>query len=218
MNYNFLFLIFILPIQLALDGIAHAQQIYKWTDAKGQVHYGEKEPEATDHPVQTLDIAPSPPTDPSSPNADAEIARLNALAEQMASERQAAEKARQEQAIRNLEQQNKALENALLNQKLQQQQQQPPPPGDDSDRTIIDYPPVYPYPYPYSSPYPPPYYPSPYPPGAPRPLPHQPCQLPACQEPTPPRPKPAPLAKPSPPFKPQPAGLAPTTQGVFRGR
>jgi len=190
-------------------GMARAQ-VYKWTDASGQVHYGQKKPDDATQ-VQTLDIAPSPPA-ASATNADsaAEVARLNALSEKMARERQAAEQARQEQAIRDLEQQNKALENTLLNQQVQQQQ------SDDSDRMIIGYPPIYPYP---------PYYP-PYPPGPPHPPPCQP--WPDCRRPMPgpmPMPKPMPmprppepLAKPNPPFKPDPAGIAPETQGVFRGR
>jgi hypothetical protein len=211
MNLKRLFLL--LAASVALGGVAQAQQVYKWTDASGQVHYSQKKPEDAAG-VQALDIAPTPPADPSSTDADAEIARINALSEQMARERQAAEQARQEQAIRDLEQQNKALENTLLNQQVQQQQQQ----SDDSDRMIIGYPPIYPYP---------PYYP-PYPPGPPHPPPCQP--WPDCRRPMPgpmpmPMPKPMPmprppepLAKPNPPFKPDPAGIAPETQGVFRGR
>jgi hypothetical protein len=210
-------LIPLLAISVALGGIAQAQQVYKWTDASGRVHYSQQKPEDAVG-AQALDIAPTPPADPSNAAADAEIARINALSEQMARERQAAEQARQEQAIRDLEQQNKALENTLLNQQVQQQQQQQ---SDDGDRVIIGYPPIYPYP-----PYPP------YPPGPPPYPPHRPpCQpWPDCRKPIPlpapmplpaptpaPRP-PAPLAKPNPPFKPAPAGVAPETQGVFRGR
>ena len=198
----------LLAVSVALSGIAQAQQVYKWTDASGQVHYSQNKPEDAAG-VQALDIAPPPLASPSNAatDADAEIARINALSEQMARERQGAEQARQEQAIRDLEQQNKALENTLLNQQVQQQQQQ----NDDSDRIITGYPPIYPYPL-----YPP--YPS-YPP---------PCQpWPDCRKPMPPAPlpaplpaprPPAPLAKPNPPFRPAPAGIAPETQGVFRGR
>lgn len=199
----------LLAVSVVLGGIAQAQQVYKWTDASGQVHYSQKKPEDATG-VQALDIAPPPPANPPNAAADAEIARINALSEQMARERQAAEQARQEQAIRDLEQQNKALENTLLNQQVQQQQQQ----SDDSDRIITGYPPIYPYPlYPLYPPYPP------YPPGPP-------CQpWPDCRKPMsplppplpPPRP-PEPLAKPNPPFRPAPAGVAPETQGVFRGR
>lgn len=195
----------LLAAAVALGDIAQAQQVYKWTDASGQVHYSQKKPDDAAG-VQALDIAPLPPATPSSVDADAEIARINALSEQMARERQAAEQARQEQAIRDLEQQNKALENALLNQQIQQQQQQ-----NDDRPTIIGYPPIYPYPF-----YPP--YP-PYPP---------PCQpWPDCRKPMPPPPLPTPLpaprppeplAKPNPPFRPAPAGVAPETQGGFRGR
>lgn len=209
MNHKYLFFMFFIAAFLTLEGIAQAQEVYKWTDASGQVHYSHNKPEAAGQ-VQTLDIPPSLPMERSSTDVDAEVARLNALSGQMAREREEAEKARQEQAIRDLEQQNKALENKLLNQQVQQKQ---PPPGDENGRVISGYPPVYPYPWPY-----PPYYPSPYPPGPPRPPHHPPCQPPACQPSMPP-PKPAPpLAKPNPPFNPSPAGLAPTAQGVFRGR
>jgi hypothetical protein len=211
MNHKNLFFMIIVLMLLALSGIPNAQEVYKWTDASGQVHYSQKKPETTDQ-VQTLDIPLPPPADSSSADVDDEVARLNALSEQMARERKEAEKARQEQAIRDLEQKNKALENALLKQKLEQQQ-----PNDDSDRSITGYPPVYSYPYPYP-PYYSPSYPPSYPPGRPRPPHHRPCQPPACQQPMPPSKPAPPLAKPNPPFRPPPAGLAPTTQGVFRGR
>ncbi len=199
-----------LAVAATLGGGAHAQQVYKWTDASGQVHYSQKKPE--DAPgVQALDIAPAPPPGPANAAAEDEIARINALSEQMARERRAAEQARQEQAIRDLEQQNKALENALLNQQIQQQQQQ----SDNQERIIIGYPP---YPYPPYPPYPPPCQPWPHchkpKPPLPTPLP-TPLPLPA---PLPaPRP-PEPLIKPNPPFNPAPAGLAPATPGAFRGR
>ena len=122
----------LLPI---LHGNADAQQIYKWTDASGQVHYGEKKPDDAAQ-VQTLDIAPPPPA-PSSADSTAEIARINALSAQMARERQATEQARQEQAARNLEQENQQLQNDLLNQQLQQQKQE-----NDNDNVIIGYPPI----------------------------------------------------------------------------
>lgn len=193
-------------VLLATPAIAPAQQpVYKWTDASGRVHYGEKKPENAER-VQTLDIAPSPPVGPASTDSTAEIARINALSEQMASEREAEEKARQEEALRNLELKNQQLQNKLLNQQLEQQQQ-----SDDSS-TLIGYPPPY-YPtYPYPQPYPP------YPPGPPH---HRPCEPgPDCHKPPPeppPRPR-QPLAKPNPPFNPAPAGIAPQSQGAFRGR
>jgi hypothetical protein len=195
----------LLAVSVALGGIAQAQQVYKWTDASGRVHYSQNKPEDAAS-AQALDIAPSPPLNPPNADADAEIARINALSEKMARERQAAEQARQEQAIRDLEQQNKALENTLLNQQIQQQSD-----DKEEDRIIMDYPPPYPYPYP------------PYPPGPP----HRPCQpWPDCRRPTPPPPAPLPaprppeppLAKPNPPFRPAPAGIAPETQSGFRGR
>ncbi|MDG4552747.1 MAG: DUF4124 domain-containing protein [Candidatus Competibacter sp.] len=203
-------------VLLASPAIAPAQQqVYKWTDASGRVHYGQRKPESTEQ-VQTLDIAPSPPAGPASTDSAAEIARINALSEQMASEREAAEKARQEQALRNLELKNQELQNSLLKQQLEQQQQQQQQQQSDDNSTIIGYPPLYNPAYPY----PPPNYP-PYPPYPPGPPPHRPCApWPDCRQPPPeppPRPRP-PLAKPNPPFNPAPAGLAPQSQGVFKGR
>ena len=203
-------------ILLALPTTVPAQQqVYKWTDASGRVHYGERKPENAER-VQTLDIPPLSPVDPAiADDSAAEIARINALSEQMASEREAAEKARQEQALRNLELKNQQLKNSLLNQQLEQQQQS------DDDNTVISYPPPYypsyPYPsYPYPSPYPP--YP-PSPPKLPRPWP---CQSgPDCRQPPPPEPAPRPhrpLAKPNPPFNPAPVGISPSSKGVFKGR
>jgi hypothetical protein len=210
MNHNWLLPLLAASVTAMLPGIAGAQQIYKWTDASGQVHYSEKKPDDAAQ-TQTLTIAPRSPASPSDTDSAAEVARINALSEQMARERQAAEQARQEQAIRSLEQENKALENALLNQQLQEQQRK-----DDSDSDSIIIGPSYPY-YPYP-PYPP------YPPKPPRPP--WPCQpWPACHKPVPPTPMPTPtpqpskpLAKPNPPFKPAPAGIAPEIQGGFRGR
>jgi hypothetical protein len=186
-------------------GMARAQ-VYKWTDASGQVHYGQKKPDDATQ-VQTLDIAPSPPA-ASATNADsaAEVARLNALSEKMARERQAAEQARQEQAIRDLEQANQQLKNDLLNQQLQQQKEKE---KDDSDSVVFGYPPFYPYPYP-----------RPYPSYPPKPHPPQPwpCEpWPACRQPPPPEPpRPGPLAKPNPTFQPAPARVAPTPKAFFR--
>lgn len=191
-----------------LHGGANAQQIYKWTDANGQVHYGQNKPDDV-APTQTLNIAPTPPAPATtSTDANAEIARINALADKMARERQAMEQARQDQAIRNLEQENQQLKNDLLNQQLQQKK-----PNDDSDsdnNVIIRYPSYYPYP-PYLYPPKPPYPPHPGPPCQP---------WPTCRHPMPPAalPPPKPLAKPNPPFKPAPVGIAPESQGVFRGR
>lgn len=188
-----------------------AQQIYKWTDASGQVHYSTIKPENVG-PVQTLNVAPSPPAAATSPDAAAEIARLNALAEQMASERQAAEQARREQAARDLERRNQELQNELLRRQLEQQREE------TRERIITGYPPYLPL-YPPYPPYPPyrPYPPYPHPPKA-----GPPCQpWPACRHPGPPPPppsRPGPLAKPNPPFQPAPAGIAPQPQAVFRGR
>lgn len=188
---------------LLADG-AHAQQIYKWTDASGQVHYGEKKPENAAEAIP-LDIAPSSSGPANKTDSAAEVARLNALSQQMASERQAAEQARQQQAIRDLEQENQKLKNDLLNQQIQQQQQQQQ--NDDNDNVIL-YPPSYPYP--------------PYPPYPPKPYPPHPCQpWPNCHRPLPP-PQPVeppkPLAKPDRPFQPKPVGVDSGSPGAFRGR
>jgi hypothetical protein len=190
---------------LASAGIAQAQ-VYKWTDANGQVHYGQKKPDDADQ-VQTLNIAPPPPVAPVT-NADpaAEIARINALSEKMARERQAAEQARQEQAIRDLEQANQQLQNDLLNQQLQQQKEKE---KDDSDNIILGYPPLYPD-----------SYPRPYPPYPPKPYSPRPCEpWPTCRQPTPPEPpRPGPQVKPKTPFHPKPVGVAPASKSFFRGQ
>lgn len=188
-------------------GIAEAQQIYKWTDANGQVHYGQQKPEDGGQ-IQALDIAP-PPSGPSSADSAAEIARINALSEQLARERQATEQARQEQTLRNLELEKQQLQKELLEQQLEQQQQQ-----SNSGNVITGYPPPYPYPYP------------PYPPKPPYPPPFHPCEpWPACYKPLPPpqppTPPPPPQVKPKrelPPFNPKAVGASPTSQSLFRTR
>jgi hypothetical protein len=182
------------------------QQVYKWTDAAGQVHYSQQKPEGAAQ-TQTIDIAPPPSTPPGNTDATAEIARINALSEQMAREREAVEQARQEQAIRDLEQQNQQLQNDLLKQQQQQQQQQ----QQSDNNTIIGSSPYYPYPY--SNPNPP--YPS-------RPPNHgPPCQpWPDCHQHRPmPPPEPIrPPPKPNPPFRPSPSEAPETVPGGFRGR
>ncbi|MFO1372042.1 MAG: DUF4124 domain-containing protein [Candidatus Competibacteraceae bacterium] len=196
---------------LLLSGITEGQQVYKWTDASGQVHYSQKKPEDTNQ-VQALDIAPtSPPAAQSGADSAAEIARINTLSDQLARERQATEQARQEQAIRDLEMEKQQLQNALLTQKLEQQQQQ------NNNNVITGYPP---YPYP---PYPPrpPYPPHPCEPWPTCYQPPHPCEpWPVCHQPPPPQPPaPPPLVKPNPPpFKPSPAGISPTPQSKFLPR
>lgn len=191
-------------------GGTNAQQIYKWTDANGQVHYGQDKPDEAAQ-TRTLNIAPTSLAVPGAADANAaEIARLNALADQMARERQAAAQARQEQAIRNLEQENQRLKNDLLNEQLQREKQKQ---NDDNDNVVIRDPPPY-YPYPYVYPPKSPYQPDAGPPCRP---------WPACRQSTPitpqPQPQPSkPLAKPNPPFKPESAGIASESQGIFRGR
>jgi len=191
-------------LSLLFSSVTQAQQVYKWTDASGQVHYGQKKPEDAGQ-VQALDIAP-PPSGQSSADSAAEIARLNALSDQMARERQATEQARQEQTIRNLELEKQQLQKELLEQQLEQQQQQ----KNDDDNIITGYPPSYPYPYP------------PYPPKPPYPPPFHPCEpWPACYKPLPPPqpptpPKPPPQTTPTPSFKPKSVGVSPTPQSTFR--
>ncbi|HAS85456.1 MAG TPA: hypothetical protein DCS31_01460, partial [Candidatus Competibacteraceae bacterium] len=129
-------------VPLTLSSVsAGAQQVYKWTDASGRVHYGAKKPENATEAL-TLDIAPTSATPATPTDSAAEVARIKALSEQMASERQAAEQARQDQTLRALEQEKQQLEKELLKQQLQQEQQR----KDAQDSIIIGYPPPYSYP------------------------------------------------------------------------
>lgn len=188
---------------LLLANITQAQPIYKWTDTSGRVHYDQKKPEDTSQ-VQTLDVTPSSPAAPaSSADSTAEIARLNALSEQMARERQAAEQARQEQAIRDLEEENQRLKKDLLNKQLQQQND-----DNNNDNSVILYPP----PYPYYQPYPP------------KPYPSHPCQpWPACNGTLP---SPRSEVQPTKPasttskllFNPKPVGAGSGSRNTFRDR
>ncbi len=201
MKTNLLTLFIITAALLIPAGIAQAEAVYKWTDAAGQVHYGQQKPEDAT-PAETVNIAAPPPASPSS-DADsaAEIARINALSEQMARDRQAAEQARQQQAIRNLEQENQQLQNELLKKQQQQQQQQ----DDNNDTITVGPSPYYPYPYPPERPYPP----------------GPPCQpWPDCHQhrPAPPPEPSRPLAKPNPVFRPAPVGVSRDAPGGFTGR
>lgn len=205
--------ILIAVLSQILPGVALSQQVYKWTDAAGQVHYSQQKPEDATQ-AATVDIVP-PATASSNADSAAEIARINALSDQMARERQATEQARQEEAIRNLEQENQQLQNDLLKKQQQQQQQQQQQNG-NSDSLIVG---PSPYPYPYSYPYP--YRPDAYRPGPPNPPPCQP--WPDCNRhhrpvpPPPPEPS-RPLAKPNPPFHPAPVGVTRDSSGGFRGQ
>ena len=206
--------ILIAVLSQILPGVALSQQVYKWTDAAGQVHYSQQKPgDATQ--AATVDIVP-PATASSNADSAAEIARINALSDQMARERQAAEQARQEEAIRNLEQENQQLQNDLL-KKQQQQQQQQQQNGNSNNLIIGPSPYPYPYSYPYSYPYP--YRPDGYRPGPPNPPPCQP--WPDCNHhhrPMPPPQSSRPLAKPNPPFHPAPVGVTRGSSGGFRGQ
>lgn len=176
-----------------------AQQVYKWTDESGRVHYGAKKPENAPQAFE-LDIGGSSAPSASNDSA-AEIARIKALSAQMASERQALEQARQEQALRDLERENQQLQKELLNRQIQQEKE-----ANEAKDNVILYPPPYVYP----PLYPPRPYPSPYPP---------PCEpWPDCRQP--PSPPPAqppkpPVVKPNPPFNPKPAGVDSRARATF---
>lgn len=186
-----------LLVALAISHSTAAQQVYKWIDNSGQVHYGQQKP--TNHTeVQALKIVVPPPSAVSNTAVGDEVARLNALSEQMASERRAAEQARQEQAMRNLERENKALENALLNQQMQQ-----PPPNNARETIIIgDQPP-------YSPNLPPPCQPWPYCRQRPPPPPLSPLLPLPPPMPMPPHPRPVTQSHPAP---------HPNMPSPFRGR
>lgn len=49
----------LLVVVSVLSVAAHAQAVYKWTDARGVVHYGDRPP--ADAQPQQVDIAPPPP-------------------------------------------------------------------------------------------------------------------------------------------------------------
>lgn len=195
---QFLFLIAALAV-LTPPGRASAESIYKWTDAQGQVHYSQQHPgDAT--PAQTIDIPPSSASSDST-DSTAEVARINALSEQMARERQATEQVRQEETIRNLEQANQQLQNDLLKQQQQQQSQNDTNGGVIIGQSPYSYPSYRPHPNDFSD--------------------RPPCQpWPDCHHhrPTPPPEPSKPLAKPNPPFHPAPAGVSKETPGGFRGR
>ncbi|MBL8258657.1 MAG: DUF4124 domain-containing protein [Candidatus Competibacteraceae bacterium] len=176
-------------------GPAAAQQIYKWTDESGRVHYGAKKPENAPQ-AHELDIATPSPAPSSPTDSSAEIARIRALSEQMASERQALEQARREQALHELERENQRLQKELLTRQLQQEQEAKPP-----ENEVILYPPTYAYP----PVYPPPSYPPP-------------CEpWPNCRRPPPPpvQPPRPPAVKPHPPFNPKPVGVDTKPRGAF---
>ncbi|MFZ1324743.1 MAG: DUF4124 domain-containing protein [Candidatus Contendobacter sp.] len=208
MNYQRLSFAILALILSAVASSTASAQIYKWTDASGQVHYGQKKPADTDQ-AQSLNI-PSTPT--TSVDPAVEIARIKALSEQMARERQTIEQARQEQAIRNLQQANQQLQNELLSQQLQQQEQKEKDEEQETQFLAYPLPQPYPYPHPYwhSRPYPRPYPPQPWPPCTP---------WPECRHPSPPQPPDRPPAKPPiPPFNPKPIGISPTPEGFIRHR
>jgi hypothetical protein len=52
----------------AACGAAAAQGVYKWTDERGQVHYGDKPPAGAS--AQPVEVAPSPPAPVKSPYED----------------------------------------------------------------------------------------------------------------------------------------------------
>lgn len=236
MNCKPLILVLDTLLLLAIPTMSLAQQqVYKWTDPSGRVHYGQKKPESAEQ-IQTLDIAPAPPT--SATNSDTETERLNALSEQMAKDREAEEQARQERALRSLQLENERLQNDLLSQQLEQQQQSAQQSDDTS--TVIGYPsysddpsyPYYPsYPYPAVSPRPWPCQPwpgcrqvqSPEPPSRPqRPYqPYRPYQQPSARPNLPSNPAPAGFSagsRPNRSFAPASEGVSPASKGVLWGR
>lgn len=183
-----------------LSGPSTAQQVYKWTDESGRVHYGSKKPENASQ-AHEIDIG-GPPAPSTSNDSAAEIARIKALSDRMASERQALEQSRQERALRELERQNQQLQKELLTKQLEQERA----PKEPKDEIILGYPPSYVYP--------PLYPPSPYPPSYPPP-----CEpWPECRRPPPPppvQPPKPPIVKPNPPFNPKPVGVDTKTRGAF---
>lgn len=196
-------LLLFLVLPLCIIGTVWAQQIYKWTDANGRMHYSAKQPENANQ-SQIIDIAPTATAPTNAADSAAEVARINALADRMASERRATEEARQDQALRELEQENERLKNDLLKRQQQQQKEE------DNSKKVILYPPPGFYP-PYGS-YPPrPQLPTPYP-----------CQpWPECQRPPPPSALPEPVRPPNKPdsaiFNPKPVGVSEIpNKGGFR--
>lgn len=190
------------------------EQIYKWTDAEGRVHYSQRKPADTSQ-TQTLDIPRIRSTTPAPTDPDAEVARLKALSETMARERQVAEQARQEQLLRAMELANQQLQNQILAQQLQEQERRENQENEDVSGVLLEYPspylPAYPYPYPYRRPYPPPI-------SRPYPSPPRSCEpWPACHQPMPPvRPAPPPVKAPIPVFKPKPVGVDLRPDGFIR--
>ena len=57
-------ILLLLCVSLAAAALADDQQVYKWTDAQGVLHYSDKPPQATTADVQTMTVQISPPVDP----------------------------------------------------------------------------------------------------------------------------------------------------------
>ncbi|MCE4555279.1 DUF4124 domain-containing protein [Pelomonas cellulosilytica] len=57
-----------LALGLAAGGCG--AQIYKWTDAQGRVHYGDRKDAADGKPTQQVKVAPTPPVPPVPPSAE----------------------------------------------------------------------------------------------------------------------------------------------------
>ena len=193
------------------------EPVYKWTDAEGRVHYSQKKPAATTE-AQPLHLPPtgsaasaSAPTDP-----DAEVARLKALSETLARERQATEQARQEQWLRAMQLSHQQLQNQLLEKQLQEEQAK----AEAAENAgvggiVLDY---YPPPYAPAYPYRPPHRrPHPSLPYRPEPPDYGPCEpWPDCRHPRRPRPSPPPAKAPIPPFNPKAVGADLRADGFIR--
>lgn len=61
-------------VATASSGLAQAQQAYKWTDAKGQVHYGDAPPLDTKSEAKAVDLVP-PVSEQDRKNAQERLAR-----------------------------------------------------------------------------------------------------------------------------------------------
>jgi Domain of unknown function (DUF4124) len=62
-KHSIKFLILLSATLLLAAATANGQQIYKWTDSQGVVHYSDKAPAKTDNPVTSMTLAELPPVD-----------------------------------------------------------------------------------------------------------------------------------------------------------
>ncbi len=59
--------IWLTGLALGLAACGCGAQVYKWTDAQGRVHYGDRKDAADGKPTQQVKLAPVPPTPPAPP-------------------------------------------------------------------------------------------------------------------------------------------------------